>query len=472
MNVKTSPLIIKDTECEIILNYNLDTVGALTKRNGYTTFLNQPAAGKTIYGMFQFTDSISTNSNQVMVQNNAGDTAALIYKNGGSGSWSDTTGTHAASLKTRFATFLNYLFRVNSSNVVATTTDLSTWGTTNAPTTIVPRFVSVFADRVYLANDRRASPNRYPSRVYFSSLPSTAATPVITWSTSTDYFDVNPDDGDEITGLENNGNRLLIFKNRALYRWTFGQTEPDRLIGVGTSSQECVKTNFDLGITFFANQRGAYAYTGGRPKLISRKIQPWFDAIPVADVSNFVAEVDADHYYLYLSDSLTVQGRAYTNVMVVYHISLDAWTIYTLGSPLRWMSRYITTAPNEAVYFGSTDGRVYQFLSGTTDNNAAINGEIVTKEHMLTFPGKTNVEYVDVIARQPVNAKVECFFDRKPDPTILNSVKDRVSNFRVGAGKDVRTCQLRIADNSAFTSIIEGYNIEHIPKPERYEQRI
>src|SRR3990167_8706471 len=156
------------------------------------------------------------------------------------------------------------------------------------------------------------------------ALPSSGA---ITWDTTNDWFDVNPDDGDEITALENNGNRLLIFKRRSTYRWVFGATEPDRLLGVGTESQECVKTNLDLGITFFANSKGVYAYTGERPKLISRKIQAWIDANTAANWDDACAEIDDDHYYLYLGDSLTVDSVVYTNVMAVYSISLDAWVV-------------------------------------------------------------------------------------------------------------------------------------------------
>src|SRR3990167_10231535 len=128
--------------------------------------------------------------------------------------------------------------------------------------------------------------------------------PQITWAAA-NWFEVNPDDNDEITALENNGNRLLIFKNYAMYRWTFGQVEADRIIGVGTTSQESVKTNFDLGITFFANPKGVYAYTDGRPKLISRKIQDYIDA--VSDWKYVAAGVDNDHYRLSVGD-LTVNG--------------------------------------------------------------------------------------------------------------------------------------------------------------------
>ena len=476
-NNKTSPLILKDSECELILNYTLDTVGALTKRNGYDVFATQPVSGKRVLGLAQYTNiATSAETTQVMVVNNSGDTQAVIYYNN-AGTWAtsktnDTAVTTVTNFnRSRFKTFLNYLFRVNGVDVVATSIDVngSVWGTTNAPSTITPSFIEVFQDRVYVARTGAGD----GSRVYFSSLPTQVASPAITWDTTNDFFDLNPDDGDEITALENNGNRLLIFKNRSMYRWTFGQTEPDRLIGVGTQSQECVKTNFDLGITFFANESGVYAYTGGRPKLISRKIQKWIDAIPAADFDDMVAETDADHYYLYLSDSLTVDGRTYTNVMAVYTISLDAWVIYTLHTPWRVASKLILSGA-EDIYFGSSNGRTYQWNIGVGDDSGgasantavAIAGEIIFKEHLLSFPERTQLAYIDVIASQRVGAKVFISEDRNPDFIPLGELRDRVTSFRTGA-RTVQTLRLKISENSLATSIIEGYNIEYTPLNKR-----
>ena len=470
INNNTSPLIIKDSENELILNYRLDTVGALTKRNGYDVFATQPVAGKRVHGLFQYTNtSSSVETTQVMVVNNSGDTFSVIYYNN-AGTWttSKTDDTAVATFtnfnRARFVTFLDYLFRVNGVDVVNTSNNVngSVWGTTNAPTVITPSFIAVYEDRVYVARNGVAA----GSRVYYSGLPSSGA---ITWTTGTDFFDVNPDDGDEITALENNGNRLLIFKNRAMYRWQFGQTEPDRIIGVGTPSQECVKTNFDLGITFFANERGAYAYTGGRPKLISRKIQKWFDAIPAADLDDMAADTDADHYYLYLSDSMTVDGRTYTNVMAVYTISLNAWVIYTLNTPIRVMNKLIQSGA-EDIYFGSSNGRTYQWDIGTGDDSGGASGntatpiaaEVITKEHMLSFPKKTHLNHIDIIASQRVGAKVSYSVDRNVDFIPLGELIDRVMRKRLAA-KEIQTIRLRLSDNSFGQSIIEGYNIEHTP---------
>src|SRR3990167_9886897 len=123
MNEKSSPLLLKESECEKIINFNLDTTGALVGRNGYDVFATQPVTGKRVHGLFQYTNtSSSAETTQVMVVNNSGDTNAVIYYNN-SGTWatSKTNDTAVATFtnfnRARFATFLDYLFRVNGVDV-------------------------------------------------------------------------------------------------------------------------------------------------------------------------------------------------------------------------------------------------------------------------------------------------------------------------------------------------------------------
>lgn len=470
INVKVSPLIIKDSEAELIVNYNLDTTGALTKRNGYAVFATQPVVAKRVLGMAQYTNATTAaETTQVMVVNNTGNTQAVIYYNN-AGTWAtsktnDTAATTVTNVnRTRFTTFLDYLFRVNGADVTGSSNNVngSTWGTTYCPATIVPSFIAIFQARVYVA---RTSTN--PSRVYFSSLPD--STPAITWTTADDWFDVNPNDGDEITALENSGAKLLIFKNRSMYRWIYGQTDPDRVIGIGTESQECVKTNFDIGVTFFANSKGVYAYSGTRPKKISSKIQKWIDAVPAADWNDVAAEIDNEHYYLYLSDSMTVDGVAYTNVMAVYNIPLDAWTIYALNKPWRYATKYISSSV-EGIYFGSNNGRTYQWNTGLTDNSGGtdgdtatpINSEFKSKEYLLNYPYKTKLNYVDLISNLAILSSAYYKMDRQGDFLSLTSLKDRFS-YSPNLNAEGRSAQLRITDNANIISRIEGFNFEHSP---------
>lgn len=417
---------------------------------------------KTIDGLYQFYEDSGTTLEQLTVANNASDSSGIIYYNN-AGVWTPGKSDDAPSRKTRFSTFINHVFRVNGANVVASSTNGISWGTADSPATITPNFTAVFQDRVYVANG--VSSNL--SRLWYSSLPNAG---VITWDLTNDWIDINPDDGDQITGLENNGNRLLIFKNRSMYRWTFGQVEPDRLIGVGTQSQESIKTNFDVGVTFFANQFGVYAYTSGRPKLISRKIQAYVDA--VADWSNVFAEVDDDHYYLAVGD-LTVGGRAFTNTMFVYTVSLSAWVIYTTAVKVTWMARLAETyAGVETIRFGSNDGQVYTFLTGQGDyvnsQSVSIPCEFRSKEYLLSFPFRTNLSWVDMFSQQAVAAVVFYDLDRSNQFIELGAMTRRVNNFRVPT-RECNSVRVKWADNSKNTSVVEGFNLDHTPKDKRDE---
>lgn len=488
MNVQTSPLIIKDNECELALNYHLDVVGSLRKRSGMGLFGLQINHNVNVVGLYQFNDQSASASIPLMVESNGGGTATIYYFTGGNWTASGRT-TDTLNARARFSSFVDRVFRVNGAQVVITSTDGITWQdstapNTNVPATITPKYTAVFQDRVYLANG--ASSNQ--SRLWFSSLPSAGA---ITWDLTNNWIDINPDDGDQITALENNGNRLLIFKNRALYRWTFGQVEPDRLIGVGTQSQESVKTNFDVGITFFANQFGIYAYTSGRPKLISRKIQPFIDA--VTDWTAVYGEVDRDHYYLSVGN-LTVNGRTYTNAVLVYNIPLDAWSIFTFGCPrITIMARL--QAPGDTTSYivvGTADGRTYKIesLGSFVDINDAgaslalppIPCEFISKEYLLSFPQRTNLAWVDVFSTKRLESSVFYDLDRENDFTAIGFLQDRISNFRIPT-RECNSIRIKVSeignDSGAVSStsslvdlpVLEGFNMEHTPKEKRDEMQ-
>ncbi len=466
MNLSTSPLILKDTECELIVNYHLDQLGSLTRRKGYDVFLTQPVAAKQIVGLYQYTNTATpAETTQVMVANSAADANTVIYYNNGI-TWTLSKADTAITTFTnfnryRFATFLDYLFRVNGTAVVGSSINVNgaTWGTTNCPATITPSFIAVFTDRVYVARNGVAA----GSRVYYSSLPAVPA--AITWDITNDWFDVNPDDGDEITALENNGSRLLIFKNRALYRWQWGMVEPDRIIGVGTESQECVKTNFEIGITFFANSKGIYYYDGNAVKCISRKIQPVIDSVPAANWNDAVGEIDADHYYLYLGDSLTWGGTTYTNVMAVYTISLNALTIYCLNTPWRFANKLILSGA-EQIYFGSSNGRTYLWNSGNSDDSGGANSdtavnistEVITKEFLLGFPDKVKLSYMDFISENCLTTSTFYQIDRKGDFKALCPLQERFS-FSQHIDDSCYSVRLRLTDNSSILSRFDGLNI-------------
>lgn len=459
MNSQASAMLLDENECELAVNIELNEIGALTKRPGYVTF-DVPAADSEVRSIWSYEGTV-----YVYLQN------GTIYKRGNENSgWElDFDFDSFLPQRVRFANFVDRVFAVHdgaTEDMISTDGDGwdSTWSLNRRA-----RYIAVYQARLYAASgifDR--------SRVWFSSLPDPSnqsiewdITPTLEDDNDAGWFEVNPGDGDEITALENNGNRLLIFKNRALYRWNFGQIEPDRLIGVGTSSQESVKTNFDVGATFFANQNGIYTYTGERPRLISRRIQKYVDA--VTGWGAVYGEVDNDHYYLFVGD-LEVEGRTIPNAMFVYNIALDAWTIYSFNHRVTWMHRMEVQESNRLkVYFGTENGQLYEMNNGTTDAGEPINMEFRSREHMLTFPNSATFDRVDVFARQRGTTQVLMDVDRYNEPATLGQLEQRVTSLRASDIRTGNSIRVYLNDNSPNKALIEGYNIEYTPITRRNE---
>ena len=401
-------------------------------------------------------DTVAQTCSIAVVDNAAGTQGVIYYRT--SGGWATSKTNDTVGLITRFATFINYLFRVNGTDVIATSIApvTGTWGTTNAPATITPKIINVYEDRVYLGNGNAANQR---SRLWFSSLPSSAA---ITWDTTNDFVDINPDDGDELTAYKNHGDVQLIFKHRALYRWRFKNVEPDRVIGVGAPSQEAVQGHYELGITFFVNRHGAWAYTSGYPKNIGRSIQPFFDAITDANILNVKTGIDADHFYVHPGADVTVDGRTYRNPVFVYTISLDAWTIDTLYDVPRYFGSYLSSS-QEVLHFGNNNGGIFQLggMTVTTDDSngaaAPIAGEVEFREEFLS-PNQSFGKNLTTYGDNFVGLKWSYRYDRSPDWISAGEQKHRIH--KLLASQRGHYVQVRVADNSRNHSIIEGYHFE------------
>ena len=461
-NTETSPLFMKDNECEVIENYHLDSLGSLKKRGGLAYLIGQIVDNMSILNMFYFKDSQGTDYSNILVAINAAGGATSLIKKIATNAWANSKTGDTASAVPIFCTFIDYVFRTNGSDAMGSSADLSSWGTTNCLATLTPKYCCVFEDRVYALNDN--SSTKYPSRIYWSSLPS--GTPLaVTWTPATNYADINPDDNDDITWGEPFGKTLLIFKNESLYRWTFGQTEADRVPGTqGTPQGLTVKQT--QGICFWANKYGVWALTqpNGTPMLISKKVQSFISG--VTTLTNMRAEVDHDHYKLSIG-TVTVKGITYTNCVLVYTISKKSWHWETYPFTITAMARMKaktlgTTTLYDEIYLGDSDGFVYRTNTGSTDYNGttakAINARIYTKEYALAkFPRKTVLEYLWFLAQQAVGTKINYRVDRR-DFRPWRDLDDRVSEGKiVGSGK---TIQFSITDNSKIQSQIEGFLIQ------------
>lgn len=371
--------LIPDGAVTESVNFHFDRKGAATVRSGLT------ALGSTVL----------TARPAIGLHNAQAGTALVVFSNGGSSAlysyngsaWSMSLEGNTASIKVRFVDFGSYTIAINfiqntySSMRFWNAGSSRHWHFTGNP--INPQNMwgrncqlgEVYKNRIYLSGDTSGDGNA--SRLYFSSVISSAGN--ITWTPTTDFVDINPGDGENITALKRFSLEILIFKPNFIYRFRTSSTDPDPLIKIGTRSQESVVEG-KKGL-YFHHDAGFFKYAGNYPIEISRPISDIVSAIPFSQFANIVSWNDSDHIYWSVGNlTVTEAGLSDTwkNVVLRYTESSEIWTIYSLASDVRRGMIYI----NNSVYsqvVADDNGIVSTFDSGKTDLGEMIKYKIRTK---------------------------------------------------------------------------------------------
>ena len=359
-----------ETSVSESLNFHFDAIGSATIRKGYTILGNN--LGGAILGMHYHVDTVAGTQSRLIVV--AGTSA--YYLSGGTYVAKRTSLTEN---KARFATYLNYVFMVNGAEATAVwdgTTGNAFVTTGNAQDAPIGKYIESFRGRMWIAGNPT-----YPDRLYYSSIPTSVASPVITWDTDPDttlpYFIwVSPNDGDTITGIQRFRQWMIVFKTNRLYRvFDIGQVDPDPYYAVGTSSQESV-VETKVGV-FFHHSTGIFQFDiNGIVQEVSRPIWDIIRAVPATQYANVTGwlEADGDHVVWCLGD-VTIKGIIYNNLHVRYTLSTQVWTHYSYANnfvmSIRRQPFYVNGA-NMWALAGDSLGNVMMMNNGNTDNGTSI----------------------------------------------------------------------------------------------------
>lgn len=151
VNVNVSELLQRDSELLMAVNLLTDKLGVLKKVPAPLQYGVQLVDNKSVLSGFIFIDSAGA-AHKLAAINNTGATAQVLYEVGASSNVAKKS-DFTASKVMDFATFLNYLFCVNDTDAVATTTDLSTWGTVNAIGAPKGKYIEEFNNEPYIAGN-------------------------------------------------------------------------------------------------------------------------------------------------------------------------------------------------------------------------------------------------------------------------------------------------------------------------------
>jgi len=350
--------------------------GAVSQRSGTTALGLVVSAGNTILGLHNY--RTSTGTNRLLSA-----ATTIIYSYNGT-SWSSSLSGLTSGLKTRFLTYLDVCAFLNGQNQPQSFNG-SAWVASGGALDInnmpIGKFATILNSRVLVAGVSSAT-----DTVYESSLEASNA---ISWSSGNRNFKVFPNDGSgDITSLSGNGRLVLIFKERAMYR--YDNNEVQRVANIGTTSHESVIVD-DNGITYFFGTGiggvGFYQTDGGLPQKISRPVVKWVEAIAGSFYDDVAAACDGKKIFWSVG-SVTVDGTTYSKCAIVYTIADEMWEVRNYDDDFRVFGQYVNSSGNITVVGGDADGFVQTMDSGNTDNGAAIFSECEFAPDVLTGRGR------------------------------------------------------------------------------------
>ena len=328
--------------------------GAVLKRPGYEKISTTLESGKSITGLHNFRQSASTQKMLTTVDDATSDDTQLFYKTS-SGAWTELTDAETAwvnkaGINVEFEDFIGYCFMVGygatDGFIAPRTLTGTTFGTTNTTSMPNAKYIRRYRDRLYIANCD-ISGTTYPYRVYYSSVPSGST---ISWTVATDFIDV--DYSEEITGIAENWDRMIIFTEYSAYM--YNQDEKKKVWDIGCSNYRTIK-NYGAYMVW-ANRDGVWAsQTGGAPMNIAQRV---IDYIHFANMSNSFAEMIDEEYYLYLGN-VTVNGISYANCAIVFNFPTATWRVEEYFDSMTVFAKYFNSG-EDYLYMGASDGDVHR----------------------------------------------------------------------------------------------------------------
>lgn len=362
LNNGVDDFMMKDNELTECKNCYSDKIGRLIKTPGYSLSYNgQVINAKNVNFLHYYYDPAASVGYMLAGSDSGSD---YILKTRTTGAWSSTIGTYSSGAGAEMSA-VNYLGKafivgyktgtfLSPATLEATT--YTTSSVTDSDLLNMPsgKYIARYRDLIYVANARVSSVN-YPNRIYFCNEPISMA---ITWTVATEFIDVGYDDGDEITGVLEAYDRLIIFKRNSI--WKYDEAELVKIDDVGCDSYKSIaKVN---GTLYWFNRYGFWRWNGGLPELISAKIQDYIEAKSESTLSSVVASVYRGFEYRAFLGTLTVNGTTYANSWFCWDTRTENCYIRCTYDSAYSACEYIESS-SKRMYFGNNNGYVMKFAN-------------------------------------------------------------------------------------------------------------
>jgi len=195
-------------------------------------------------------------------------------------------------------------------------------------------------------------------------------------TTGAKFYDINPGDGDRITGLAKYQGVLIIFKQRSIYQFSF-DSSGNGVVTQVTASSGCVShksiDNVENDI-FYLSRRGYYVlgnepnyFNSIRSNELSSRINPTIQTISAANLSRVCSIFSDFRFY----SSITSGSATDNNKTLIYDRRYLAWSQVDYIKANAF-TEYIDANGSKHLYFAADDAaKVYEIVEGNYNADGA-----------------------------------------------------------------------------------------------------
>lgn len=377
LNSTASPIGVQDNEASDLQNIDFDRFGAFRQRNG-STLLNTTAAnsGASCTSLHYF-----ENKSTDVLLGTFGN--ALFKMEALDGTWDDITGglTITAGDTNLFSwvTFNNAAYGTNGVDLPIKVDSALSSSNFTVPTGLTKaKYIETFENYAFLANCTVSGTAR-PTRLYWSSIDDAE-----TWDAA-DFVELGLDDGEDITGLNKLGDRIVIYKERSVYVGLFTGDADIPFVFKKTPSEVGCVSHWSIqearNAQFFLSVDGIYLFDGFNSTKISDRITTTLQNLNSNRNSFAVGLYQKTKNKYWLSLSSTSGGH---DRIITFDLFNNAFSIYT-GLEANAIT-LLNFSGDERVYLGDYDGFCRRADvpninddKDTSNNNVAIQSFYKTK---------------------------------------------------------------------------------------------
>ena len=328
LSTLSGPYLIQGNQCREALNVHTTQTGDIEKRNGFVTLSGSTLTGEPVNATGVHTLYPANTATKSLIGVATTSTTDTIFKL--------TTGGTASVLKSGLTANTRWWFaqaEVNGAagpifglNGVDTPVkwngeeaSMSEWKATTGTVPKEAKYLTYFSERLWCAKG---------SRLYYSGITGSTPDP-LNWDAE-NYVDLEPNDGQSITGLGIVGAWLIVFKSRKIYQVYDPVTAANRKV---SDSLGCIAprsiVQTPAGLCFLSEDRGVCLTDGNKVTPASDVVKPQFDEVAKTPSTAALAAGTVDGSRYYLSVSL---GGTRNDHTLEYDLIAGSWWLHSCAS--------------------------------------------------------------------------------------------------------------------------------------------